>query len=106
MTFRLPNKHPAENKLLVLPFDGDIARGQTITGFAVLSVTMDAGVDPSPTLVVNGAGVIDNVERRVLLSVHDGLDGCDYFFTTKATDNTGHEHVLQFVLPVRSRIKR
>lgn len=101
---RLRNKHPSEVKLLTLPFGDDIERGLTILAYEVLEVTVMAGTDPSPLLVLDGDGVIDQTTLNVYQRVRGGVSGCDYFIDTLATDSNGLKHVIQFTLPVRSRI--
>lgn len=103
---RLPNKHPQESKLLEFPFAGDLAKGSTILTAELLSITTEAGVDAAPGNVIEGDTLVDNQALQVLLRVRGGLDGCDYFGEVLVVDSDLLRHVIQFTLPVRSRIAR
>ncbi|MCW5657431.1 MAG: hypothetical protein KIT60_06990 [Burkholderiaceae bacterium] len=101
---RLPNKHPQEVKLVVLPFGGEIEPGVTILSYQVLAITVTQGTDATPDNVRDGDGLIDNLALKVYQRVKAGVNGCDYLFDTLATDSSGLKHAIQFTLPVRSLI--
>lgn len=103
---RLPNKHPAETKLVTCPLTGDIAKGNTIVSAQLLQVVTAAGIDASPGLVIEGDPLVDNQTLEVLVRVRGGVDGCDYLAEVLAIDSDLLRHVIQFTLPVRSRIAR
>ena len=82
------------------------SEASTIVSASILSITTVAGVDPNPAAVASGDLLIDNQALALYLMVQGGLDGCDYFGEVLATDSDTQRHVLQFTLPVRSRIAR
>lgn len=103
---RMPNKHPAEAKLMTLPFALEIKPGSTIVSASLLSIVTASGVDANPSAVVSGALLVDNQGLAVYAMVQGGNDGCDYFGEVLVVDSDTQRHVRQFTLPVRSRIAR
>lgn len=101
---RLPNKHPAETKLVVVPFAGEIEKGKSIASVQLLSIATVAGADVNPSAVVEGDLLVNAQTLDVYLRLRGGVSGCDYFGEVLCIDSDTLRHVMQFTLPVRSRI--
>ena len=101
---RLPRKHPAEIKVVTLPFGDDVPKGRTLLSVTLLSIAVVKGADPSPALVLEGDPLINQTTLDAFVRVKGGLDQCDYAAEWLAIDSDGQRHVKQVVLPVRVKI--
>lgn len=104
MRYRLPNKHPAESKLVTLPYAKELRAGATLADVQLYAIAVTAGTDPAPNLVPDGAPLPDNVTRNAYQVLRGGVDGCDYAIDYLATDTDGRRHICQFTLPVRATV--
>lgn len=104
MRYRLPAKHPAESKLVTLPYAKDMRPGTSFISVVLQSVVVSRGVDPSATLVLDGVPLPDAVNRCAYQVVHGGVLDCDYDIDYLATDSDGRRHICQFTLPVRATV--
>lgn len=106
MRHRLPNKHPAESKWVTLPFKKELRDGATLQTVTLVSITVAAGVDASPALVLDGVPMVHPTLPEAYQVVQGGVLGCDYDIDYLATDSDGRRHICQFRLPVRPEVAR
>jgi hypothetical protein len=93
-------KHPDDEDLFVLGFDGVLAEDATITSVAAPVIEVVEGTDAGPDLAVDDEeattaayvtdrGVTIPIARGVQFFVSDGLDGVTYKVTLTVTTDTG-----------------
>lgn len=96
-----PDKDPEEVITLSFDFSADLA-GELINGAPVVSVTVFAGTDASPSDLLNGAAQLDGTSTKVLQSVKAGLADVDYRVKVKVPTSGSRTLVLARILPVRA----
>lgn len=99
---RLPDKDPAEVRLLRFVFERDIEPGQTIAAVDVTIALAKGGPDPDVAAVLDGAAVIDNASLCVLQRVRAGVVGAEYQIRCLVTDSSGLKPLISATLPVRT----
>ncbi|MBS0364919.1 MAG: hypothetical protein JSR67_03735 [Proteobacteria bacterium] len=103
--FRLDTKLPDELLVLTFDFTPDLLSTENLSGTPTVdSLIVDAGTDPSPMNILNGAPQIDSSLKKVLLPVQSGVDLCDYGITVRCpTTNPLKVLGLRGTLPVRAK---
>ncbi len=96
-------KAPDESVELTFDFSPDLAEGVALAGVPTLTVTMNAGSDPTPASIANGSPGVDVTATKVIVPVTAGLDACDYNVHVRiATTDPLLILSLTGILPVRS----
>lgn len=96
MTIRWKDKDPAGVILVEFDFSADA----TIVTTPVVTITVAAGTDPDPSLMLVGAPTVSGA--IVLQRIQGGLNGVDYALQCVA-DNGSDHYVIDAILPVRVR---
>jgi hypothetical protein len=103
-TFRdFPPKDPAESIPLTFDFDVDLENGVTLSGTPVVTVTVNAGADPTPNTILNGLPRFDITSTQVIVPVIGGVANCDYDIKVVVpTTDSLTILALSGILPVRA----
>lgn len=71
-------KDPQENVTLTFDFSPALRQSETITAINSIVVTVIAGVDPAPGLILNGPAAVSLDGMSVLQPIKGGIDGVSY----------------------------
>ena len=99
---RLSPKDPAETKMLVFDFDGELGPGEVILQASV-EVAVLAGTDPTPQDMRVGLPIVALGGRRVFQAIGGGVLLVDYHLRCLASTNIDPQltHLASAKLPVR-----
>lgn len=101
MTQYFDTKEANEKVVLTFDFSAELVAGETLTGAITRAISMQSGVDASPTSLWNGAAQFDASSKAVLQAVQAGLVGRQYLIKmTVGTTNPSKTLTRSGILPV------
>jgi hypothetical protein len=98
-----PVKDPGESVDLTFNMASNLPTGVTLNGTTAVTVTVLEGVDPTPSLILNGPPGLDSTLTMVVQPVTGGLSGVLYEVKVQAATTVPTiVLVLAGALPVRN----
>ena len=99
---QLSTKKPSENVIVTFDYSDALSTGETITSIVSVVASISAGVDASPSAILNGSATIDSANVLVLQPVTGGLDNVNYDITALVNTSQGQRLACAAILPVRA----